>query len=52
MPDHLSQLPNTCWPGCQVPSQRAPTPRPFSHFAQSVTAFDHSPLTVNRLSDA
>jgi hypothetical protein len=31
-----------------VLSHRAPTPRPLSHLAQSVIAFDHSPRTVYR----
>jgi hypothetical protein len=34
-----------------VPSQRAPTPRPFSHFAQSVGALDHSPTMVHILDE-
>ena len=53
-PVYPSQLPNTCWPepDWYVPSQRAPMPRPFSHCAQSVIAFDHSPLTVYRFDSA
>ena len=47
-----SQLPNVGCPACHVPSQRAPTPRPLSHFAQSVIAFDHSPLMVYRFDSA
>ena len=34
------------------PSHLAPTPRPFSHSAQSVIAVDHSPDTVHMLLDA
>ena len=48
LPVYPSHEPNVGWPDCQVPSQRAPTPRPLSHLAQSVIAFDHSPLTVYR----
>ena len=47
-----SQEPKASAPSSIEPSHRAPTPRPFSHVAQSVVAVVNSPVTVHMLPGA
>lgn len=49
---HVPKVRKSEGSGLNDPSQRAPLPRPLSHFAQSVGALDHSPMMVHRFDDA